>query len=184
MADLRLATRDAEDGLKYLDQEHLDNLRAAIEAANNKLREMQEETQSAQDRLAELNAELLEAQGADEKAKLLRQQLDYQQALAEIEKQRNDADLAGNRDLIAILDQQKTVLDQINKTKVANIQADAAAAQSAEKTAAATKDLGDQADRLERIAGAMQSLAKSSIGHLVEQSAALNSNFSALDRLL
>lgn len=184
MADLRLATRDAEDGLKYLDQEHLDNLRAALDAASDKLREMQEETQSAQDRLAELNAELLEAQGADEKAKLLRQQLDYQQALAEIEKQRNDADLAGNRDLIAILDQQKTVLDQINKTKVANIQADAAAAQSAEKTAAATKDLGDQADRLERISGAIQSISNSSISHLVEQSAALISNFAALDRLL
>ncbi|MCO5247316.1 MAG: hypothetical protein M9927_26415, partial [Anaerolineae bacterium] len=116
----------ASQGLHLLDDQDLSRLRAAIDAANDKLREMQEETQSARDSLAEMNAELLEAQGLDAKAELLRQQLDYQQKIADIEAQRQDAELSGNRELITILNEQRKVLEQINRTKVANIEADAA----------------------------------------------------------
>ena len=57
---------------------------------------MQQETEDARTKLAELNAELLEAKGEDQKAEILRQQLDYQQQLAEIENQRQQAALMGN----------------------------------------------------------------------------------------
>lgn len=125
----------ASRGLHLLDEQDLSRLQSAIDAANNKLKQMQEETQSAKDRLAELNAELLEAQGADDKAQLLRQQLDYQQALAEIEAQRSQAELEGNRELLNTLNQQQQVLEKINRTKIANIEADAKTqAQDAGKT--------------------------------------------------
>lgn len=126
---LEYLIRQAENSgeqFRLLDQARLDNLTSALEKANDKLRQMQEETQDAQDRLAEMNAELLEAQGLDQKAELLRQQLDYQQQLAEIERQRQEAELTGNRDLLAILNEQKQVLDAINATKVSNITAEAA----------------------------------------------------------
>jgi chromosome segregation ATPase len=116
----------AKISFSLLDQERLDRLQDAIDGANDKLREMQEETQSAKDRLQELNAELAEARGEDQKAKELRQQLDYQQALADIEAQRQEAELSGNRELLAILAKQQQVLEQINRTKIANIEADAA----------------------------------------------------------
>lgn len=126
---LETLIRQAENSgeqFALLDQARLDNLQSAIESANDKLRAMQDETQSAQDRLTELNAERLQAQGQDQKAELLRQQLDYQQQLAEIENQRQTAELTGNRDLLAILTEQKQVLEDINAAKVSNITAEAA----------------------------------------------------------
>ncbi|MCP5196980.1 MAG: phage tail length tape measure family protein [Gammaproteobacteria bacterium] len=132
--DLALATKEVETGLKYLDEEHLDELRAALQDAQDKMDELQETTQSAKDRLTELNAELLEAQGFDQKAELLRQQLDYTQQLADIEAQRQQAEATGQRELITILDQQRRVLDDIHRTKIANIQADAEAQAAASQT--------------------------------------------------
>lgn len=111
-----------------LDEQDLDKLRSALDSANAKLAEMQALTQDAKDRLAELNAELLEAQGQDAKAAQLRQQLDYQQQLAEIEASRAEAAAAGNRELVAIYDQQIAKLEEINRVKLANLAADAKAA--------------------------------------------------------
>ncbi len=115
----------AKEKFSLLDRQALDDLQSEIDDAKNRLVEMQEETQSAKDRLMELNAELLELQGMDEKSKKLKEQLDYQQQLAEIEKQRQAAELSGNRELIATLDEQKRILDAIYQKKLQNIEADA-----------------------------------------------------------
>ena len=131
-------THIAIDGFTLLNDQDLDQLRAAMDDANAKLREMQDETQSARDRLSELNAELLEAQGEDEKAELLRQQLDYQQKLADIEQQRQEAELTGNRELLSILSQQEAMLKRINETRVAGIQADAEKARNESRTTTRT----------------------------------------------
>lgn len=117
--------QSAMRGFHLLDEQDLSRLQAAIDAANDKLREMQEETQLAKDRLAGLNAEILEAQGEDQKAAILKQQLDYQQQLAEVEKQRAEAELAGNRELLALLDEQARKLKTLNDLKLKNIQAEA-----------------------------------------------------------
>ena len=117
--------QSAMQGFNLLDEQDLSRLQAAIDAANNKLQKMQEETQSAKDRLAELNADILEAQGEDQKAAILKQQLDYQQQLAEVEKQRAEAQLAGNRDLLALLNEQELKLKTLNDLKLKNIQAEA-----------------------------------------------------------
>lgn len=132
---LTQAEQEATSGFKLLDDQDLANLRSEIEAANQKLRDMQEETEDARSRLADLNAELLEAKGEDQKAKLLRQQIDYQERLAEIERQRREAELMGNTELVAILNQQAAVLRQINDAKVASIQTDQNAEQAGDKVA-------------------------------------------------
>ncbi|HOX59642.1 MAG TPA: phage tail tape measure protein [Verrucomicrobiota bacterium] len=142
-AALQQITYDSTVTIKsfdLLDQQDLSRLQAAIDGANNKLRQMQEETQSAKDRLAELNADILEAQGEDQKAAILTQQLDYQQQLAEVEKQRQDAELAGNRELLALLDEQERKLKTLNDLKLKNIQAEAdtAASSSGSSRSAAT----------------------------------------------
>jgi len=128
----------AVDAAHLLDQQTLDRLQAAIDAANDKLREMQEETQSAKDRLAELNAEILEAQGEDQKAAILKQQLDYQQQLAEVERQRQEAELAGNRELLALLDEQERKLKTLNDLKLKNIQAEAESAPASSTSASSS----------------------------------------------
>jgi len=132
MAQLVRQAEAAKTSFNLLDQERLDRLQAAIDDVNDKLRQMQYETEDARARLAEMNAELLEAQGLDAKAELLRQQLDYQQQLADIEAQRQEAELSGNRELLAILAKQQQVLEQINRTKIANIEAEADAAEQAQ----------------------------------------------------
>lgn len=138
---IRQAENSGEQ-FRLLDQTRLDNLSAALDKANDKIREMQQETQDAQDRLAELNAELLESRGENEKAELLRQQLDYQQQLAEIERRRKEAELTGNRDLLSILNKQKDVLDSINAAKTASITADETANRNADNRTATNSGSG------------------------------------------
>lgn len=133
--------RTAEQNIQamdLLDEVNLKRLQSAIDAANDKLREMQDETQSARDRLTELNAQLLEEQGANDKAALLRQQLNYQQQLAKIEVQRQEAELTGNRELLTILAQQEALLSKINQTRVNNIQAEAEANRAEQTTTTRT----------------------------------------------
>lgn len=118
LRSVNVTAATTRDSLFLLNEQDLGQLQDAIDGANEKLHQMQEETQSAKDRLAELNAELLETKGLDEKAKILRQELDYQQQLSEIERQRREAELEGNRELLEILDQQKQTLDEINSRKL------------------------------------------------------------------
>lgn len=172
------------DRFFLLDDVRLNNLQAAVEQANEKLRQMQQETEDAKNRLSELNAELLEAQGADEKAQLLRQQLDYQQSLAEIEKQRAEAELTGNRDLVNTLNEQQRVLEQINRTKIANIQADAASAAVTERTSAAARDLSGNVDTVERLGRAVTSLANADLTRIVGQAGQLRQQFEIMDQVL
>ena len=127
---LEATTREAEraaTGFDLLDQQTLDRLQSAIDSANEKLRQMQEETQDARDEIARLNAEIAEESGQSEKAALLKQQLDYQTALADIEAKRAEAEAAGNRELIALYAEQARKLAELNSLKEKNIKADAEA---------------------------------------------------------
>jgi chromosome segregation ATPase len=163
--------------LWLLNDQDLDQLRSAMNDANDKLREMQEETQSAKDRLAELNAELLEAQGQDQKAELLRQQLDYQQQLAEIEKQRQEAEQSGNREILAILNNQQAVLEKINRTKIANIEADVGDDK-------ATTRMNELAAAAERAGSALKEVSQVDLNPINTQAIQLAKSFSDLDGVL
>ena len=122
---LSYAAKQADGAFNLLDEQDLSGLRAALDDANVKLREMQEETQSAKERIAELDAQIADASGDSEKAKLLEQELSYQQDLAEIEANRAEAEAEGNRELVALYDTQIGKLKQLNDLKVKNIKADA-----------------------------------------------------------
>lgn len=125
MAALANATRGVSGEFDLLDQQRLDNLQSAIDAANAKLREMQAEAEDARANIARLNAEIAAERGDTEKAALLRQQLDYQQTLADIEAKRSQAELEGNRELVALYDEQIRKLEELNDLKTQNIKADA-----------------------------------------------------------
>ena len=118
------STGDLTQRYTLLGQQDLSNLRAALDSANAKLAKMKQETSDAKVRLIELNAELLEARGADQKAAMLRQNLDFETKLAEIENQRAEAEAAGNRTLLAILDAQEATLRKINDAKIDSIKSD------------------------------------------------------------
>lgn len=125
MQYVNVTAKTTKDSLWLLSEQDMSKLQGEIDRVNDKLRQMQQETEDARQRLAEMNAELLESKGEDEKAKLLRQQIDYQEQLADIEKQRQKAQLEGNRELLAILDQQKAKLEEINAAKLSGIQKEA-----------------------------------------------------------
>lgn len=128
MNALAQATRGVAGEFDLLDQQRLNQLQSAIDAANAKLRQMQQEAEDARANIARLNAEIAAEQGDTEKANLLKQQLDYQQALADIEAKRNQAELEGNRDLVALYDEQIRKLNELNALKEKNIKADAESA--------------------------------------------------------
>ncbi|MCO5763767.1 MAG: tape measure protein [Chromatiaceae bacterium] len=176
------------DSLYLLDDQTLDGLRGAIDDANDKLREMQQITQDARDRLTELNAELLEARGMDEKAEALRQNLEYAQDRAEIEAQMAEARAAGNTELVGILQQQLSVLDDINRTKLANIRADEQAARRETATADNLNKISAAADKaatqVERVSNATRLLSGIDLSRLQGQTNALAGDFGAINSLL
>lgn len=179
--------RQAEGGLRslnLLDQSRLDNLKQEIEDANERLRQMQQETQDAKDRLAEMNAELLEAEGMDQKAKLLREQLEYAKSLAEIESQMQQAQMEGNRDLIAILEQQRDTLERIHAAREANIRAEEETKNATDKTRESLEGAGHAAEHLERIHNAMRGIAGTDLSRLNGQFTGLRDTaFSLRDAL-
>lgn len=138
MNALANATRGVSGEFDLLDQQRLDQLRSAIGAANDKLREMQAEAGNARDEIARLNAEIAAERGDTEKAALLRQQLAYEQALADIQAKRNQAQLEGNRELVALYDEQIRRLNELNSLKERNIKADAATARQQANTNTST----------------------------------------------
>ena len=142
MNALAQATRGVSGEFDLLDSQQLDQLRSAIGAANDKLREMQAEAGNARDEIARLNAEIAEEKGDTEKAALLRQQLAYEQALADIQTKRNQAQLEGNRELVALYDEQIRRLDELNSLKEKNIKADAATARQQANDNAGTTTTG------------------------------------------
>lgn len=167
--------------MELLDQQTLDRLQSAIDNATDKLREMQEATDDARARLAELNAEILEEQGQDQKAELLRQQLSYQEQLAELEQQRQDAELTGNRELLTILDEQEQKLRTLNDLRVQNIQADA---DSRSATARTTRDFSQLADEAERAQRALSAVSAVNLAPLSGQANQLNQAFNNLNGVL
>jgi tape measure domain-containing protein len=182
------STLTTVDSLYLLDDQTLDGLRGAIEDANDKLLEMQQITQDARDRLTELNAELLEARGLDEKAEALRQNLEYSQDRAEIEAQMATARAAGNTELVGILQQQLSILEDINRTKLANIRADEEAARRETATADNLNQVALAADKaaaqVERVSSAARVLSGIDLSRLQGQTNALAGDFGAINSLL
>ena len=142
--ELQNATRQAENSMGLLDQQRLDALKSSIEAANQKLREMQEEAQSAQNRIAELNAEIAAEKGDTATADRLKLELDQQQ-LAEVEAQLAQAWAQNNRELIALYEEQKQKLQELYSLKERNLEKDIRAREEearAEKTQTTTSGGG------------------------------------------
>jgi len=123
-------------GFSLLNEQDLSRLRSAIDSANAKLKQMQEETRDARFELQSLNAELLEEKGLDDDAERLRAKIDYQQRLADIEKRRQEAEMSGNSALVGILNAQAATLRKIYSAKLANIEADKESETAGKKTAA------------------------------------------------
>ena len=180
--------QESKDQFKLLDDSRLDQLQSAIDAANDKLREMQEETQSARERLAELNAEILEEQGQDQQAELLRQQLDYQQQLAELEAQRQEATMTGNRELLELLTQQESKLSELNRLKVANIQADATGTEGVDQATRKMTSLAQASAQASAAVAETRSqlgaLGSADIGNVLGQFDALRQNVQTVNELL
>jgi len=164
---------NALNGFSLLNKQDLSRLRSAIDSANAKLKQMQEETRDARFELQSLNAELLEEQGLDEKAEKLRAEIDYQERLADIEKRRQEAELSGNSELVGILNEQAATLSAIYSAKLANIAADKEAETAGDKTAAgwerAEKAIRGAGEALKEARGAAAGVADTDLSGLNTQ---------------
>lgn len=161
------------NSFSLLNEQDLSRLRSAIDSANAKLRQMQEETRDARFELQSLNAELLEEKGLDDDAERLRAKIDYQQRLADIEKRRQEAELSGNDALVSILNQQAATLRAIYSAKLANIEADKTAETAGDKIAAgwerAEKAIRGAGEALKEARGAAVGVAETDLSRLNTQ---------------
>ncbi len=109
---------------ELMDKQHLDNLRAALDSANKKLRDMRQEAQSATDQLAELNAEIAAEQGDTAKSDRLKLQLEESQKLAAVEENLAKAQAENNAELIALYQSQVQKLKELYDLKSRNLEKD------------------------------------------------------------
>lgn len=128
MGTLKLAVEATNGAFSLLKDQDLDALRQSIDAANESLRKMKEEAQSAQDRIAELNAEIAQEKGDTATADRLRLELEQRQALAEVEAALAQARLEQNQELIQLYEVQKQKLLELYDLKERNLKQENAAA--------------------------------------------------------
>lgn len=117
--------REAEfskEQFNLLDDTRLSNLQSAIDSANDKLREMQDEADAAQARLLELDARLARARGDDAAADRIDQQKQQAEELADIEKQLADARAEQNQTKIRQLEQELALLKQVQDAEQAKLE--------------------------------------------------------------
>ncbi len=124
LSDLASAAENAKKGFGLLDDARLDKLQAAIDAANDKLRKMREETQAARDDIASLNAEIAAEKGDKDKADLLQLELDRKRAIADADAKLAEAQAANNAELIALYEEQKRKLEELYNLKQKNLDND------------------------------------------------------------
>lgn len=118
------ASGDLANQFDLLDQQTLDGLRGALDNANDKLREMQQVTEDARARLAELNAEIAAEKGDTATADRLKLELQQQQALAEAEAALAQARATDNQALVILYQEQIDKLRELYTLKEKNLEVD------------------------------------------------------------
>lgn len=161
---------DLASQFDLMDQQSFNNLRAKLEDANQKLREMQQEAQDAEDALAEMNAELLAEQGDTPGADRLKLQIEESQRLADLEQKRLEAEQTGNQEAAASYAEMIAKLSELYRLKGKNLEADIKSRTEQERTTKTQTDTtGALATNLERAASAAQSLNGVSLAGLQGQ---------------
>ena len=124
LADLASSAQRSADSMNLLDQTTLDQLQSAIDDANKKLKEMQDETTDAKNRLLELDAAIAEASGNDYQSELLTLQLDKTKDLAEAEEKLATAREEKNKEAVALYEEQIKKLNTLYALKLKNLEAE------------------------------------------------------------
>lgn len=124
MIDLQNAISGATNQVDLLDRARLDRLNAAIDAANEKLREMQREAEDARLELEDLNAEIEREKGNTDEADRLTLQTEKTKELADLEEKIDKARRENNKELLAIYEEQKRKLEELYNLKNDNLEAD------------------------------------------------------------
>lgn len=141
-SQIEQAARRAENGFRFLDEEDLSGLRQAISDASNRLRELQNETQTAQERLAALNAEIAAERGDTATADRLKLELEQQQAVREVEANLAEARAQQNRELIQLYSAQLQKLQELYRLKEKNLEQDIEEKKAAAQQTANTESGG------------------------------------------
>lgn len=115
---------DAVNQLGLLDDQDLSALRSSIEAANQKLRDMQQEAQDAQTALAEMNAEIMAESGNTAGADRLKLQIEQSTKLADLEQKRLEAEMAGNKEAEQTYKDMISKLNELYSLKSKNLEED------------------------------------------------------------
>lgn len=121
---LSYAVKQVETGFTFLDEQDLSGLRQAIADASARMRELQDETQDARDRLAELNAEIAAERGDEATSERLKLQLEQQQALRDMEAKLAEAQAANNQQLVNLYEEQIQKLQTLYTLKEKNLEQD------------------------------------------------------------
>lgn len=151
--DSEQASRDLAEALeeqRQADEEARKAAEEAAEAERERIAAMKEAADVAQREVESLRASLLKETGFDQEADLLSQLIELQTKRAELTKTIQDAEAAGNADLVAALNQQLALTEQINAVKVRNIN-DQYAQETADRELEATQQIAEATQQLTEV---------------------------------
>lgn len=129
------ATHYVNGGMSLLGDQELSGLRSALDAANARLERMKELTASAEEKLMDMDASILEAQGKTEEAAKLRESARHQRAMNEIADLREAA--TGNTSLLSLYSSMADKEKELHALKRENITSDDAKTSSLNNLSAA-----------------------------------------------
>ncbi len=178
---IKRATRQLDGEFSLLDEQDLSRLRSALDSANAKLKQMQDNARSARQELAEIDAEIAEAKGDTAAANKIRLQLEETQRLAEVEERLKQARIENNREAIAALEEQKRKLQTLYKLKEDNLKNDNSQRQSTRQLTDDMNDLADATDRAHKGVSQLNNLDLSALNGQVGQ---LGSKFLDINRII
>ncbi len=174
---LQLATQDSKKAFNLLNDSDLDNLQSALEAANNQLREMQDEANAARERLQELDAEIAAESGDTARADRLKLELDRTRDLADAERALQSAKAQGNKEAVSAYTAQVDKLNQLYALKERNLNQE----QKGDKTS--TENALNQVKQIKNAwddVGQSIKGASNVLSGVIEKSTVLNKSFADL----
>lgn len=185
MNELNAATGEASGSMNLLDKQRLDQLNSAIEAANAKLQEMQNEAEDARLALAEMNAELLAEQGNTAAADRLKLQIEETEKLTDIERRLAEARATGNTEAIRYYTTMIETAKELYRVKNENLNAELDGAdKTAKANQAAITQAGELATALKSAHDSARSLGEVDLGGLVGGTGQALNNLKAMRELM
>jgi hypothetical protein len=165
----------AKSQFSLLNDADLERLQSQIDQTKDKLQEMADEVIDAKNEIQRLNADILDEQGKNKEAELLRNKIDLEERLQEISDKKKESELQGNKEASKAYDIQLDKIKELYDLKERNIKTEdnndpfEKTTKSAERATVAIKDLEGATSKVKQGLGELNNASLSDLQNSFER---------------